>query len=77
FAPCFECQEKIYEKIYKIENNYRFINEYENGESKEAIFVKDLDRFEMILQAFEYEKCVDNSLVYSAPFADIEYPLTI
>lgn len=31
--------------------------EYENGETMEAKFVKDLDKFEMILQAFEYEKC--------------------
>ncbi|RGB30322.1 HD domain-containing protein [Rhizophagus diaphanus] len=30
--------------------------EYENGETMEAKFVKDLDKFEMILQAFEYEK---------------------
>ena len=29
--------------------------EYENGETMEAKFVKDLDKFEMILQAFEYE----------------------
>lgn len=31
--------------------------EYEEGESAEAILVKDLDRFDMIFQAFEYEKC--------------------
>ncbi|EPS35959.1 hypothetical protein H072_10597 [Dactylellina haptotyla CBS 200.50] len=30
--------------------------EYEAGESKEAIFVKDIDVYDMILQAFEYEK---------------------
>nr|CAB3252150.1 HD domain-containing protein 2-like [Phallusia mammillata] len=29
--------------------------EYEAQETREAMFVKDLDRFEMILQAFEYE----------------------
>lgn len=30
--------------------------EYESGETKVAKFVKDLDKFEMVLQAFEYEK---------------------
>jgi putative hydrolase of HD superfamily len=30
--------------------------EYEMGESREALLVKDLDKFEMIVQAFEYEK---------------------
>ncbi|KAI0676024.1 HD domain-containing protein [Trametes maxima] len=30
--------------------------EYEEGESKEAKFVKDLDRFEMACQASEYER---------------------
>ncbi|XP_022083399.1 HD domain-containing protein 2-like isoform X2 [Acanthaster planci] len=29
--------------------------EYEDGSTEEAKFVKDLDKFEMILQAFEYE----------------------
>jgi 5'-deoxynucleotidase len=31
--------------------------EYELGASDEAKFVKDLDRFDMLLQAFEYEQC--------------------
>ena len=30
--------------------------EYEEEESEIALFVKDVDKFEMILQAFEYEK---------------------
>jgi 5'-deoxynucleotidase YfbR-like HD superfamily hydrolase len=30
--------------------------EYETGTSSEAIQLKDIDVFEMILQAFEYEK---------------------
>ena len=30
--------------------------EYENQETEEAKFVKDLDKFEMILQAFHYEQ---------------------
>ena len=30
--------------------------EYENQSSPEAKFAKDLDRYDMILQAFEYEK---------------------
>jgi putative hydrolase of HD superfamily len=31
--------------------------EYEDASSPEALFVKDLDKFEMIVQALEYEKC--------------------
>lgn len=31
-------------------------NEYEKQSTKEAKFVKDFDKFDMILQAFEYEK---------------------
>ncbi|XP_055546003.1 5'-deoxynucleotidase HDDC2 isoform X2 [Wyeomyia smithii] len=31
-------------------------NEYEEGKTDEAKFVKDLDRLDMVLQAFEYEK---------------------
>ncbi|EWC44986.1 hypothetical protein DRE_01045 [Drechslerella stenobrocha 248] len=30
--------------------------EYEAGETREAVFVKDIDVYDMILQAFEYEK---------------------
>ncbi len=30
--------------------------EYEKGESPEALVVKDLDKFDMISQAFEYEQ---------------------
>ena len=33
------------------------VQEYEEGKSPEAILVKDLDMFDMIFQAFEYEKC--------------------
>lgn len=31
-------------------------NEYEAGQTAEAKFVKDLDRLDMVMQAFEYEK---------------------
>lgn len=30
--------------------------EYEEAKTPEALLVKDLDKFEMIVQAFEYEK---------------------
>ncbi len=33
-----------------------FLQEYEDGKSPEAIVVKDLDKFDMIFQAYEYEK---------------------
>jgi putative hydrolase of HD superfamily len=32
------------------------VKEYEAGLTPEAMLVKDLDKFEMILQAYEYEK---------------------
>ncbi|KAL0901384.1 hypothetical protein ABMA27_006658 [Loxostege sticticalis] len=35
---------------------YELYKEYENQSSPEAKFAKDLDRYDMILQAFEYEK---------------------
>ncbi|XP_022116670.1 5'-deoxynucleotidase HDDC2 [Pieris rapae] len=35
---------------------YNLYMEYENQSSPEANFAKDLDRYDMILQAFEYEK---------------------
>jgi putative hydrolase of HD superfamily len=31
-------------------------HEYEEAKTPEALFVKDLDKFEMIVQALEYEK---------------------
>ncbi|ESN90697.1 hypothetical protein HELRODRAFT_70944 [Helobdella robusta] len=34
--------------------------EYEDQKTAEAKFVKDLDKFDMIFQAFEYEKCQSN-----------------
>ncbi|TMW42311.1 hypothetical protein DOY81_012609 [Sarcophaga bullata] len=34
----------------------RYGIEYEHGESAESKFVKDLDRLDMVMQAFEYEK---------------------
>ena len=30
--------------------------EYEEGSTSEALFIKDVDKFEMIVQAYEYEK---------------------
>ncbi|KAJ9583752.1 hypothetical protein L9F63_021915 [Diploptera punctata] len=36
---------------------YQLYKEYEEQETAEAKVVKELDRFDMILQAFEYEKC--------------------
>ncbi|XP_071116516.1 5'-deoxynucleotidase HDDC2-like isoform X2 [Haliotis cracherodii] len=38
------------------ENKHQKEKEYEDQSSKEAEFIKDIDRFEMILQAFEYEQ---------------------
>jgi len=41
---------------------YALWKEYEDGQSPEAKFVKDLDRFEMASQALEYEKRGANNL---------------
>lgn len=35
---------------------YRLWEEYEAGESEAAVLMKDIDKFEMILTAFEYEQ---------------------
>lgn len=35
---------------------YELYKEYESKETKEAKFVKELDRFDMVLQAYEYER---------------------
>ncbi|KAL9929823.1 uncharacterized protein ACN427_013568 isoform 1-T7 [Glossina fuscipes fuscipes] len=43
--------------------------EYELGESAESRFVKDLDRLDMVMQAFEYEKR-DNCLLKHQEFFD-------
>ncbi|KAF8993796.1 HD domain-containing protein [Cyathus striatus] len=45
--------------------------EYEDGETAEAKFVKDLDRFEMASQAFEYERRHATNL---QPFFDSSVP---
>ncbi|KAI0685906.1 HD domain-containing protein [Cytidiella melzeri] len=46
--------------------------EYETGETPEARFVKDLDRFEMASQAFEYEK--NHGMTTLQPFFDSSLP---
>ncbi|KAI8985771.1 HD domain-containing protein [Trametes punicea] len=46
--------------------------EYEEGESKEAKFVKDLDRFEMACQASEYER--NDGMQTLQPFFDSSLP---
>lgn len=43
--------------------------EYENQESKEANLVKDLDRFDLICQAFEYEESLNEPLKLQEFFA--------
>ncbi|KAI0700121.1 HD domain-containing protein [Cerioporus squamosus] len=48
-------------------------NEYEAQETQEAKFVKDLDRFEMASQAFEYERNHDMQTLQ--PFFDSSLPL--
>lgn len=50
--------------------------EYEAGETPEAKFVKDLDRFEMALQASEYEKRAPEGIPSSRlqPFFDSSIP---
>lgn len=37
-------------------DEFEFLQEYEKNQSPEAKFVKDLDRLDLVMQAFEYEK---------------------
>lgn len=46
--------------------------EYENQKTKEAILVKDLDRFDMICQAFEYEESRNKPLALQEFFDSTE-----
>ncbi|RIA88744.1 HD domain-containing protein [Glomus cerebriforme] len=54
-AMQYICKELL-ENSLQSQEIFSLWQEYENGETMEAKFVKDLDKFEMILQAFEYEK---------------------
>lgn len=45
-------------------------HEYEEGKTREARFVKDLDRLEMALQASEYERGTPLLLLESCPLSD-------
>ncbi|KIL65652.1 hypothetical protein M378DRAFT_521377 [Amanita muscaria Koide BX008] len=50
--------------------------EYEDGQSAEAKFVKDLDRFEMASQALEYEKSqsMDLQVFFNSSIPHIQHP---
>lgn len=39
---------------------YSLWREYEDGTSKEGLWMKQMDKFECLVQAFEYEQGVDN-----------------
>lgn len=59
----------------------KLFQEYEEGESAESKFVKDLDRLDMVLQAFEYEKR-DNCVMKHQEFFDstngkFEHPIVL
>jgi len=60
-----------------IPNGNRYISlwqEYENGDSAEAVVVRNIDKFEMALQAKEYQKnCPEDEL--SEFFNDVEKSL--
>jgi 5'-deoxynucleotidase YfbR-like HD superfamily hydrolase len=45
--------------------------EYEEATTKEALLVKDLDKFEMIVQALEYEQCKLFDCLPSHSFCEI------
>ncbi|XP_071503409.1 5'-deoxynucleotidase HDDC2-like [Diadema antillarum] len=55
-------EKEVMEKLARLagpdvgQDFYELWKEYEEQSTSEAQFVKDLDRFEMILQAFQYEK---------------------
>lgn len=50
--------------------------EYEDGQTAEAQFVKDLDKFEMIVQALEYEKCKDQHILNNSILLNVIYPFS-
>jgi len=41
---------------------YSLFMEYEEGKTEESKFVKQLDKFEMVVQAYEYEKAQNKNL---------------
>lgn len=49
---------KLLEKVNPVvaRELVELFEEYEAGTTKEAVFVKDIDVYDMLLQAFEYEK---------------------
>lgn len=53
---------------------YQLWREYEEGKTKEAIIVKHLDKFDMIAQAFEYEKKYNIGTSFTAHFWLISKP---
>lgn len=59
----FPCQ------MHRLILGFVVLQEYENAESAESRFVKDLDRLDMVMQAFEYEKR-DNCLLKHQEFFD-------
>lgn len=61
FCHCITKAKKLI-SWFVVNTNLFIFQEYENQSSGEASFVKDLDRFDMILQAFEYEKSSKNTL---------------
>lgn len=61
--------------------NFFLFQEYEENETPESKFVKDLDRLDLVCQAFEYEKR-DNCLKTHQEFFDstegkFNHPLVI
>jgi putative hydrolase of HD superfamily len=54
----------------------RLFKEYEDGETAEARFVKDLDRLEMAIQATEYERRLPSEAPMDLlqPFFDSSIP---
>ncbi|XP_077300890.1 5'-deoxynucleotidase HDDC2 [Arctopsyche grandis] len=70
-----EAMQKISKLIgFSGENVYRLYKEYENKSSPEAEFVKQLDKFDFVLQAFEYEK--REKTTYQDIFDNMESKIT-
>lgn len=63
------------------ENMLKLFEEYEKQESAEAKFVKDCDRYDMVLQAFEYEKRDEtpnkHQEFFDSTFGQFRHPLII
>jgi putative hydrolases of HD superfamily len=61
----FRAEKKVMTKLFSnIKNGAEYVNlwlEFEEGKTREAIILKQIDKLEMVFQALDYEKDIDAS----------------